>query len=1380
MNESKIQQSSRALGKNIRLGALVSVLALILLLVVTLNVPGVQRKLWYRFVEPQLVKVNLNSDFQGFNYIFPNSFELQPLKLYTDNDTLINAARIEVTELIYSQGWQLGTFQVSDLEINVAALQTLMAEQKDTTPTQDFSITVHELHLPKITFIGDTLFTAVELHGNGLHYDKALHVDRMTLNGQWDTIPFQFEGETLKYHEDSISGFALLDLPNMAQLKGAVYGSLNALSFDGSVQVDSIFSRLPPLILEYDIPLYFDIEGYCHAFDSIRSTFTFKNATMAGSITCDGALTGEIAVDMHLDLFENGLKHFPARIPYGLLPITWDVKGSLAEGSAKDVRINARANSGLYTLKFSDLSSLAFIEASIKNTGLQNLKALTFKSAIKPNITSILTEDWNATGVFPKLEFSTHTSKGLSFDFHHGSFTDSVWLSCLDTLLDLEGYVVKEKAGYAMDVEAHAVGLDLFDALDTGQVISGQFHGNYQSNSTGSIAVKDLLLQRPNDVVFLRSLFAEHTLEDAVRTLRIQSDVANGRLVGDWEFKSLPKIMEVMVASSYDDGTVKVWPKAKLEGYLRVGEVNWLADLLHLPLTVEPGSTLKWDYNRSGKNWSIESAIRSGAYGPYALTGLDLTIHHQGIYFDALVSVDQIQIAQTVVHELKAESHGSDMVRDVRFIGSLADSIPTTVTGKFKYVPGRALLENARFNIGLDTFSLASSKPVEWSKQYVQSDALEFKGSAGALQLAGRLSLTEEVKHKGTFSASLNARPLNYFLRTPEAVLGGAYALNVEFNDSTGSDWSAATSITGLSLNGTSYGSFKGQMSYLPEHSDVFIAGTLFDESQSYAIARGHYNTALDDLDLSLSVDALNVASLNPFFHEAIAGLEGHLEGGVQIYGPLNDWNARGEVYWNNGAIAIPLLGAQFSVADQSLITLSEKGFELDSIKLLSKVDETQALSWGGITHHQLKDFGLDIRLSTDSLLAMNKERNVEDMFYGTAVAAGEMHLMGLVEQLQLTVQATTKEGTLLKIPLDNPTAVELPGFIRFVDAELPRDTVQSVQGIRDYFGADLGIEVTPEARIELVLDEVLGDIIRAQGSGSMRLKILEDESVELYGVYTVNEGDYLFTLQNIINKQFDLIPGGTIAWSGDVYQAELDLKAVYTVQTDLTGLVTSANYNNEKVPVDLIISLTGPLLSPQIGFAIDLPASPASYQQELNRHFLNEEALHYQAFSLLMLGDFFQQNLGIQESINFESSLGNTTSELLVSEFGSWLAAGIGDYVTVDFDYTTGANPLTNFTNQGDNLNLGVSKNFFDGRLKLKSSFDVPIGQEQASTLLLGDTEVSLDLSKQGTIVLKAFNRSNRNDPLLQTTGPYTQGVGVQFKKDFDRVTTASKTDPQ
>ncbi len=1357
-----------------------TLLALLLLVVVVITAPGVQRKLWFTFVEPQLEKVNLHSEFQGFKYIFPNSFEVQPLKLFSDEAVLINSEIMEVTELMYSNGWKLSAFEASGLEINLAALELFLAEQRDSTITQDFSIAVSELRLPKVTLIGDTVLSAIALQCSGLRYNRTLIIDHLALEGQWDTIPFQFQGASIGYEMDSIRGSAQLDAPNIGRMKGAVSGTMNELSFDGSVEFDPNFNRLPTQVIEYDLPLYFDVEGYFQALDSIHSTFTFKSSTLSGEIVCNGSLTQEMAVTMQLDVLENGRKYFPSTIPRELVPIAWNIKGLLVDGSAKNVHVDARSNYGLYVLNFNDLNSPGYIDALIKNTGLKNLKALTFKSAVKPNISSILTEDWNATGVFPSLEFSTHTSKGLSFDLHHSSFTDSVWLSCLDTLLDLEGYVMKEKADYTIDFEANAVGLDLFDPLDSGQVISGQFHGNYRFNTTGSLAINELLLQRPNDAVFLRSLLAEHHLEHEVRTLSIQSDVANGRLVGAWEFQSLPKIMEVMIASSYDDGTVKVWPKAKLEGYLRVGEVNWLADLLHIPLAVEPGSTLKWDYNNSGRNWSIESSIRSGAFGPYALTGLDLTMQHQGAYFDALVAVDQTQIAQTVVHSFKAESHGSGKVRAVRFTGSLADSIPTVLAGAFNYVPGRATLDNAQFNIGLDTFSLASNKPIEWNKNFIQTQALEFTGSGGTIHIEGRRSLADEFRHKGILSAELKARPLNYLLRTPEAVLGGVYALEFQFSDNAGMDWSAAASITELSLNGTSYGSFKGHLNFAPLHSDVFISGKLFDETKSLALVRGHYNTGRDDLDLSLSVDALNVASLNPFFHEAIAGLEGNLEGGVQIYGPLNGWNARGEVYWSDGALGIPLLGAQFLVAEESLISVSDKGFELDSIVLESKEDQTQAVAWGGIQHSQLKDFGLDIRVSTDSLLAMNKVRNVEDMFYGTAVAAGEMHLKGPVEQLQLTVQARTKAGTLLKIPLDNPTAVELPGFIRFVDAELPRDTTRSFEGVRDYFGADLGIEVTPEAKIELVLDEVLGDIIRAQGSGSMRLKILEDESVELYGVYKVDEGDYLFTLQNIINKQFKLLPGGTIAWSGDVYQAELDLKAVYSVNTDLTGLVTSANYKNEKVPVDLIISLTGPLLSPQIGFALDLPESPASYQQELNRHFLNEEALHYQAFSLLMLGDFFQQNLGIQESINFESSLGNTTSELLVSEFGSWLAAGIGDYVTVDFDYTTGANSLANFANQGDHLNLGVSKNFFDGKLKLKSSFDVPIGQEQASTLLLGDTEVSLDLSKEGTVVLKAFNRSNRNDPLLQSTGPYTQGVGIQFKKDFDRVTTAPKTDLQ
>ena len=202
--------------------------------------------------------------------------------------------------------------------------------------------------------------------------------------------------------------------------------------------------------------------------------------------------------------------------------------------------------------------------------------------------------------------------------------------------------------------------------------------------------------------------------------------------------------------------------------------------------------------------------------------------------------------------------------------------------------------------------------------------------------------------------------------------------------------------------------------------------------------------------------------------------------------------------------------------------------------------------------------------------------------------------------------------------------------------------------------------------------------------------------------------------------------------------------------------------------------------MSPDIAFRIELPNSPAAYAAELNRRFLSADQINYQAFSLLMLGDFYRSDIGFQESFNLTQSVSKSTNEVLLNQFGHWLATGLGDFVDVELDYTQGDNPYQTLGLQtGDLLNLGVSKAFFDGRLQLNSSFDVPIGQGSTSTLMLGDTEVRYELTKDGKWLIKAFNKSNRNNPLLNTTGPYTQGVGIQFQRQFERVIGKSSTLP-
>jgi hypothetical protein len=95
------------------------------------------------------------------------------------------------------------------------------------------------------------------------------------------------------------------------------------------------------------------------------------------------------------------------------------------------------------------------------------------------------------------------------------------------------------------------------------------------------------------------------------------------------------------------------------------------------------------------------------------------------------------------------------------------------------------------------------------------------------------------------------------------------------------------------------------------------------------------------------------------------------------------------------------------------------------------------------------------------------------------------------------------------------------------------------------YFKMD--VEVTPDAEAQIVFDPKVGDLIRGYCQGNLKMEYTSDEEFYMYGELEVVEGDYLFTLENIINKKFHIKPGGTIIWSGDEYEALLDLSATCT-----------------------------------------------------------------------------------------------------------------------------------------------------------------------------------------------------------------------------------------
>src|SRR5690606_35922495 len=112
--------------------------------------------------------------------------------------------------------------------------------------------------------------------------------------------------------------------------------------------------------------------------------------------------------------------------------------------------------------------------------------------------------------------------------------------------------------------------------------------------------------------------------------------------------------------------------------------------------------------------------------------------------------------------------------------------------------------------------------------------------------------------------------------------------------------------------------------------------------------------------------------------------------------------------------------------------------------------------------------------------------------------------------------------------------------------------------------------------------------IITGRGKGNITMEINNLATFNMYGSMEVTKGDYLFTLKNLINKEFAIRPGGTINWYGDPLAAELNLGAIYKVSASLYDIVPEPQFQSgQRVPVELEMKLRGRMLNPAIEFDI-------------------------------------------------------------------------------------------------------------------------------------------------------------------------------------------------
>lgn len=513
-----------------------------------------------------------------------------------------------------------------------------------------------------------------------------------------------------------------------------------------------------------------------------------------------------------------------------------------------------------------------------------------------------------------------------------------------------------------------------------------------------------------------------------------------------------------------------------------------------------------------------------------------------------------------------------------------------------------------------------------------------------------------------------------------------------------------------------------------------------------------------ENFDLKIDIDNLKMRTMEPFFEGLFSRIRGLASGSVTLTGDFSNPVLQGKVKLMRSELLVNYLRTSYSFAgdfnfDKDLMWF--KNFEL--------TDSTGSIGncSGTIKHHAFSEWALDISLSANHLAALNTPYNPREMYYGKARVSGNVTLKGPINNLEMKTTISSDKGTSVFIPISFSRSISENEFIHYRNlkkTETGNETVNPKEP--SVFALQLGLDVTRDADIGIILPYQMGNI-QVLGDGLISMGIDTRGDYTMHGQYIMDKGNFLFNFQNVFKRNFDIIKGGTITFNGSPYNADINLQAVYKIKTTLGGLPNvPTEYSSTRIPVDCIISLTNSLYNPDIKFSINLPDATEDIKRRVYSAIdtSNSIEMNQQMISLLVLNSFSSTG-GITAN---SGSIGVSSYEILSNQLNKWLSQ-----ISKDFDIGVKYRPGDQISPQ--ELELALSTQLFNNRVSIDGSFGMNSSNSSSaqSSRLVGDVLVEVKITEDGRFRVKAFNRTNSTLDLY--SAPYTQGVGILYKKEFD-----------
>ena len=569
-------------------------------------------------------------------------------------------------------------------------------------------------------------------------------------------------------------------------------------------------------------------------------------------------------------------------------------------------------------------------------------------------------------------------------------------------------------------------------------------------------------------------------------------------------------------------------------------------------------------------------------------------------------------------------------------------------------------------------------------------------------------------------------------------------------------------------------GILHANVSFNKELSQIDINAVADEGEEHQTLIDGYVSPKRNYIDLGIEAQGTNMKFMESFCGSFMDNIQARAKGKVNLVGDLSDINLVGDLY-ATGKMHMKQLGTEYSFKNLHAHAIPDD-ILLNNDTIFDR-NHNMALVSGGIHHKHLTRLSYDLTLKAHNFLGYDTHEFGDNTFYGTVYATGEVGIHGKSGETIIDIDAEPGPGSIFVYNVASPDAISDKSFIHWHDiAPELTDSLKQLQKDDDDdidFSSDMRINflvnATPNLTLKLMMDPQSGDYITLNGNGVLRANWFNKGSFDMFGNYVVDHGVYKLTIQNVIKKDFEFMPGGTIAFGGNPYNAPLNLQAKYTVNgVPLSDLSIGRSFSSNNIRVDCLMNITGTPQSPSVDFTMDLPTVNTDAKQMIYSVINSQEEMNQQVLYLLAIGRFYAQTKNNQSS---EDADQQSQTSLAMQSFLSGTISQQLNTVLSNVVKSNNWNFGANISTGDEGFNNAEYEGILSGRLlNNRLLFNGQFGYRDnanATQSFIGDFDLRYLIFPNGNLAVRMYNQTN--DRYFTRNSLNTQGLGLIMKKDFN-----------